>query len=538
MAQHIVSMPPSARASEINALWNEPADCSITFCDGGTVACSSRLLAVMSPYFEAALHHGFKESLSQSGHLNLPEVDQHTFMALAHLARGLPVAASDVLELWGKADLLGMQEVSSALETALAESVTVDTCIGWLGYCMYHRVLKQVASRARRVALANIERVVPDMEILPLLVQDNQLAVLSEDVVLRIVLGMENPNGLLRHVRGGLLSAAALQSLAPDQQALVLRSSKAYDVRKGLDIPWQGVQAEVVTTTKKVTAMYASEAGLFIGYADDTLEMPTGHAVSLKQPRQRKDSHILAIFVSGNDVICNHDGKLRVLTTLGQVQEMEINIGVERQTTQWKNLAVWSDLILHAHHDHAIQAYRGGQCVWRLECSCRGMQVWGDAVYFIQNVGSDSQRRGIFKSDLHDPERSVVLVLESKNAKDLLVHSNLLYVVDAVGNVVRYSLRASATLKTSRIKGFVRPTGMADVKLIASGSKLLCTHGAKEERLAVLDMNTLTTEHNFDFGESFGMIASVPGGDVWATFLSPSSNSSKVMVWRRSRDRG
>ena len=80
------------------------------------------------------------------------------------------------------------------------------------------------------------------------------------------------------------------------------------------------------------------------------------------------------------------------------------------------------------------------------------------------------------------------------------------------------------------MEGFVGPTGM----LYASGSKLLCTHGAMEERLAVLDMNTLTTEHNFEFGEGFGMIASVPRGNVWS-FFRPDGT---VMVWLKAGSEG
>ena len=114
-------------AEVVRSHWNDPPDCYVTFRDGRTVACSSTLLSVMSPYFAAALQGGFKESLSPSGHLHLPEVDQRAFMALAHVACGFSVAGSGVLELWGKADLLCMQEVCDALDFALARSVTVDT---------------------------------------------------------------------------------------------------------------------------------------------------------------------------------------------------------------------------------------------------------------------------------------------------------------------------------------------------------------------------------------------------------------------------
>ena len=126
-------MPPvyAERAREIESHWNDPLDCYVTFRGGETVHCSSTLLALMSPYFEAALHHGFAESVElqvdevrasrgAAMNKNLPEVDQDTFMALAHLACGLPVAASDVdnlLLLWGKADRLCMQDVCNALET-------------------------------------------------------------------------------------------------------------------------------------------------------------------------------------------------------------------------------------------------------------------------------------------------------------------------------------------------------------------------------------------------------------------------------------
>ena len=469
----------------------------------------------------------------------MPEVDQRAFMALAHVARGFSVAGSGVLELWGKADLLCMQEVCDALDFALARSVTVDTCIGWLGYCMY---LKQVESRALQVALAHAERVlnaVEDPDILLRLVQDDELAVPSEDFVLQRVLRARNER-LLWEVRGGLLSAAALQTLASEERALVLHTSKAYDVRKGWDIPWQGVQAEVVTTTRKVTAMYASEAGVFLGYADNTLEMrdPSGNSmwnVSLKLPRQREDHPILAIFASGNEVICNRNGALRVLSFSGKEQQVPIKVGVAG-VSPCIHIAVWNDRILHAHHDGGISAYTSvGERVWTLPCNCRGMQVCGDTVYFIQNVGSDSQRRGIFKSDLsaHPPIYEMVFLWH--NVKDMLVQGRFLYTVDAEGVVFQIHLPVPTILRRMQIEGFVRPTGM----LIASGSKLLCTHGAKEERLAVLDMNTLTTEHNFEFGEGFGMVASVPRGDVWSFFRPcPSQPNGKVMVWLKAGSEG
>ena len=390
-------MPPSYNdhARQIELHCSDPEDCTVTFGDSGTLTCSSTLLALMSPYFEAALQHGFKESGTMK--VNLPDVDQNTFMGLAHLARGLPLVVADdnnLLLLWEKADRLSMSEVSSALATALAKSVTVDTCIGWLRFFKQHRMLHQVASRARQVALANIERVAGDLDvdILLLLVQDDQLAVQSEDVVLQIVSGVQNTNWrnmLLQHVRGGLLSAAALQFLAPEQLGLVLACNKAYNMRKGLDIQWRlfaGGQGEVVTTTNKVTALFASEAGKFAGYVDCSLQLwdPNGNHVWHVSLKKRKDRPIFAIFASGDLVVCNVEGSLRVITTRGELYDVEIPIGLETKTIQWKNLAVWNKHILHAHYDHPIHAYGDGQQpVWSLECKCPGMQVWGDTVYFI-----------------------------------------------------------------------------------------------------------------------------------------------------------
>ena len=511
-------------------------NCILVFGSGPPGKYSTSLLCMISPFLKDKLCRGDSKTLV------FPEADKAAFDFVLALACGRDIQCDNLLPLFLLAQHLRMEDVQLALQQAILESVTVQTCCSWLQYLEDHpnTTLRDVDAKAYKIALANFAHLVTSVlstDVLQRLVQDDYLAVQSEEEVLQTILLLA-PNvqaQLLPHVRWGLLQ----QHVSPEQRAYMQTCTKPYTIRKGMDIAWNANTLSVLQPMRGLTTLCAGPHSIFGGFVDGTVREfdVRGNELRRMTPIDpladvRTPGHVSCIQLRGDEVVCL-DGHYDIRVFSDQNVELarhEQRVG-RNQFVIWHEYYIRSgfgtvDVCLRTELCSRQSFFANAMVVWKNELICAS----DDKIVTFQLTPNGQLT----------PDKQLTTEMKVRWS-DLAICNQRLF---AVNNVVSITAWRVGTWEPLIEVSLVNPShGQFQLtnclcKLAVSGSKLLCggSHcdtpqlfDGKPGLLAVLDMETMQLEHVFHFAhDNIEALVSTPCGAVWALY-----GHDRVLQWHR-----